>query len=71
MNDTPSTEQACTDRFIKRRILWHSDRDGKETIDHYADKLTLIQIDDRQWALELDCSGTVVRLPIKNIEKYV
>lgn len=71
MNDTPAQEQAVTERYIKRRVLWHSDRDGKETIDYYADTLTLIQIDDGDWALELKCGGHVVRLPIKNIEKYV
>ncbi len=71
MNTPDNQTQAATERYIKRRILWHSDRDARDTMNYYADKLTLIQIDDGEWALELSVSGHVVRLPIQNIEKYV
>ncbi len=63
-------ETACLARYIKRRLLWTSNRDNPND-EYYADKLYLVQVDDGLWTLELKVGGTVSCFPIQNIDKYV
>lgn len=58
--------------YKRKRPLWHSDRWAKDsTFDFYADSLWLIEFGDGKYALELACSGQIVRLPIVNPWKYI
>lgn len=65
--------EACADKYRVKRILWCSEPDWKTkpAIDYYADTLTLLCDGDDNHCLELNVSGTVIRLPIKNPWKYV
>lgn len=73
MNDDKQPEQACSDPIRKRRILWCSQPNWEklETIDYYADRLNLCQVDDGLFCLELTVSGTTTVLPLKNKDKYL
>ena len=66
-------EQPVQERIYAKRTLWCSQPgwERMETLDYHADKLTMLHIDDGQFALELKVGGRVVRLPVINTDKYV
>ena len=67
------SEQACEETFRKKRLLWCSEPgwQNKETIDYYADTLYLLCNGDDEHCLELNVSGSVVRMPVTNPWKYI
>ena len=71
MNKNCSSEEEV---YMKKRILWSSNREwnkNSSTRDFYEDTLTLIQVDDGCFKIELKVSGTVVCLPLTNLDKYL
>jgi hypothetical protein len=61
--------ECCQEKWIKKRLLWSSDRDNPE--DYYADKLELLMDGNERYALRLSVGGEVVEKEIKAITKYV
>jgi len=64
-------DECFRDNWIRKRVLWHSDRDASTTIDAYADKLELVMDGDERFALKLSVGGEVIIKGIKDITKYV
>jgi len=62
-------ETQCQERWIRKRLLWSSDRDNPD--DYYSDKLELLMDGDERFALRLTVNGEVIIKGIKAITKYV
>jgi len=65
--------QPVSEQFISKKLVWCSSPgwEQKEVISYYADTLHLVHIDDGSFCLELKAGGTVARLPLGNMDKYL